>query len=156
MGERKQSACCHVAAAAVCPTAACRPPTAEPAAAPVHPIHPSSPLSLIRSLVLGEIGEGGENAEPASAAHAGTSQRITPYLSKHAPRPASATKPHTPATAGKFAERQNSGAVVASLNAQLEVPAAAAGDGEAMEVDGGASRCTVQVRGRPCCASGAI
>lgn len=98
--------------------------------------------------MLADVGsEGAENV--GGAANAGASgqpsARITPYLAR-----TSAAKPHTPATSGKFAERQNAGAVVASLNTHLEVPAAPAG-AEAMEVDGAAaagptSACSVEVQ----------
>lgn len=108
-------------------------------------------------MVLGEPdGENGSsNAPPAP------SQRITPYLAKVAAlRPTSAAKPHTPQSSGKFAERQNAGSVVASLNAHLEVPAeeAAGSEAEAMDVDGGAAavaagsisgRVEVEVLGQP-------
>lgn len=110
-------------------------------------------------MVLGEPdGENGSsNAPPAP------SQRITPYLAKVAAlRPTSAAKPHTPQSSGKFAERQNAGGVVASLNAHLEVPAEepAGGEAEAMDVDGGAAavaagsgsgsgRVEVEVLGQP-------
>lgn len=105
-------------------------------------------------MVVGDIDSenGGGNAPAAP------SQRITPYLSKVAAlRPASAAKAHTPQSSGKFAERQNAGSVVASLNAHLEVPAGEAGSGEAeaMDVDGGAAaasgsgRVEVEVLGQP-------
>ena len=86
-----------------------------------------------------------EQPQPAS-------QRITPYMSKVAPRPTSATKPHTPATAGKFAERQNAGSVVSVLNPHLAAPQAAEGEADAMDVDGGQQgqrRCEFQVLGQP-------
>ncbi len=103
-------------------------------------------------MVLGDAdGENGSGNAPAAP-----SQRITPYLAKVAAlRPTSAAKPHTPQSSGKFAERQNAGSVVASLNAHLEVPAVEA---EAMEVDGGAAadsssggsrRVEVEVLGQP-------
>ena len=86
-----------------------------------------------------------EQQQPAS-------QRITPYMSKVAPRPTSATKPHTPATAGKFAERQNAGSVVSVLNPHLAAPQAA--EGEGMDVDGGQQQhgqqqCEIEVLGQP-------
>ena len=103
-------------------------------------------------MVLADVGgEGAENVGGAAnaGASAAPSARITPYLARTA-----AAKPHTPATGGKFAERQNAGAVVASLNAHLEAPAPAAAAGEAMEVDGGAgaeggARVAVEVLGAP-------
>jgi hypothetical protein len=106
-------------------------------------------------MVLGELGGGeGENGGVGgSAGGASTSQRITPYLSKVAPRPATPAAEHTPTTGGRFAERQNAGATLTSLNPQLEVPAAG-GEESAMEVDGGVGggsgpRCRIEVLGRP-------
>lgn len=95
-----------------------------------------------------EPAEGGGEGE-GGGVRPSASQRLTPYLSKSAPRP------HTPAAAGKFAERPNAGSTVASLNAHLEVPLAAAAPGgeagEAMEVDGGggAAAPEVAVLGQP-------
>lgn len=91
---------------------------------------------------------GSENADMSAAGAQQPSQRITPYMSKA--RPASTTQHHTPASGGKFAERQDAGSVLTSLNTHLEVPA----EGEAMEVDGplGAvalQRCAVEVLGNP-------
>lgn len=114
-----------------------------------------------RSMEMGEMGsvaEGVENAGSASAQPA--SQRITPYLSKVVPqRPGRTPRAHTPATGGKFAERQNAGAVVASLNAHLALPGGGSGAAEAMELDESATaaeagggmqqRCSLEVLGQP-------
>ena len=102
-------------------------------------------------MALADVGptDGTENADTPSMAQL-PSQRITPYISKVAPRPASVTKAHTPSTGGKFAERQGAGSVVASLNAHLEVPSTS--EEEAMDVDGeqgAAQRCDVAVLGQP-------
>lgn len=115
--------------------------------------------AVLCSLVMGELGGGAEGAEnEGGAAAQPAGQRITPYMSKVAPqRPSLTPRAHTPTTGGKFAERQNAGAVVASLNAHLELPAASAEGVEAMELDGPAAaansdaqpRCTVEVLGRP-------
>lgn len=121
---------------------------------PLHPFLPSTP-TIESSMVLPDVGEAADIDAGASASAAQPSQRITPYLSKVAARPGTTPKAHTPATGGKFAERQNAGSVVAALNAHLEVPAAAeAEEGDAMEVDGGAAAAArggveVEVLGAP-------
>ena len=111
----------------------------------------SSPRRVLCSVVLPDIGAGEDSADASASAAVGPqSQRITPYMNKVVARPTSTIKSYSPSTGGKFAGRQGSGSVVASLNSHLEVPPVAEGD--AMELDGakptGVPRCTVQVLGQ--------
>lgn len=99
-----------------------------------------------------------DTAEEAPAANGGgeqrPSQRITPYLKAgsrpgSAVTPCSAGKPLTPASSGKFAERQQAGTVVATLNQQIEATAQC----EAMELDASTSGrpggCELRILGAP-------
>lgn len=74
------------------------------------------PCSSLCSATLGGLlGGGGGSVQP--------SQRISPYLSKQPPRPASAPKPRTPASTGKFRERALASEVLAVLNPHVAAPA---------------------------------